>query len=186
MDEYQRRWVGWRTGHLAAYTMHRIVPDNFLCVFSNMSCLFVVKQYILARVAGDRADKKKDAKGRRLVDRGSVYSIGFASLVIGHPPYAKISSWDVMVFLNIINNGASRYLSSLSSLLNRKVFIRKLWIIWEISQIMDHHHHPFLWKMIGQKIGIFKSLNLNKVIGLREKIPPSPMFGNISNNLVIF
>ena len=44
-----------------------------------MSCLFVVKQYILARVAGDRADKKKDAKGRRLVDRGSVYSIGFAS-----------------------------------------------------------------------------------------------------------
>ena len=44
-----------------------------------MFCLFVVKQYILARVAGDRADKKKDAKGRRLVDRGSVYSIGFAS-----------------------------------------------------------------------------------------------------------
>ena len=44
-----------------------------------MFCLFVVKQYILARVAGDRAEKKKDAKGRRLVDRGSVYSIGFAS-----------------------------------------------------------------------------------------------------------
>ena len=44
MDEYQRRWVGWRTGHLAAYTMHRIVPDNFLCVFSNMCCLFVVMQ----------------------------------------------------------------------------------------------------------------------------------------------
>ena len=52
-------------------TLHRIVLKYVLS--------FVVLQYILARVAGDRAEKKKDAKGRRLVDRGSVYSIGFAS-----------------------------------------------------------------------------------------------------------
>ena len=51
-------------------TLHRIVLKYVLS--------FVVLQYILARVAGDRAGKK-DAKGRRLVDRGSVYSIGFAS-----------------------------------------------------------------------------------------------------------
>ena len=52
-------------------TLHRIVLKYVLS--------FVILQYILARVAGDRAEKKKDAKGRRLVDRGSVYSIGFAS-----------------------------------------------------------------------------------------------------------
>ena len=60
-----------RTGLSWESTLHRIVLKYVLS--------FVVLQYILARVAGDRAEKKKDAKGRRLVDRGSVYSIGFAS-----------------------------------------------------------------------------------------------------------
>ena len=62
MDEYQRRWVDWRTEHLAAYTMHRIVPDNFWCVFSNMFCLFVVMQYILVGWLGAKVGKKRMLK----------------------------------------------------------------------------------------------------------------------------
>ena len=50
---------------LAVYTMHRIVPDSFLCVFSNMFCLFVVMQYILVGWLGAKVGKKTDAKGRR-------------------------------------------------------------------------------------------------------------------------
>ena len=62
MDEYQRRWVDWRTEHLAAYTMHRIVPDNFWCFFSNMFCLFVVMQYILVGWLGAKVGKKRMLK----------------------------------------------------------------------------------------------------------------------------
>ena len=80
LDKYQRRWVDWRT-ELAAGSLH-YAPDSplqFLMCFLKYVLSIVVLQYILARVAGDRAEKKTDAKGRRLVDRGSVYSIGFAS-----------------------------------------------------------------------------------------------------------
>ena len=69
-----------------------------------MFCLFVVKQYILARVAGDRADKKKDAKGRRLVDRGSVYSIGFAS---SHRPTTTAGYYRLYKLLDIIDSEQS-------------------------------------------------------------------------------
>ena len=60
---------GWTRG-LGSWesTLHRIVLKYVLS--------FAVLQYILARVAGDRAEKKKDAKGRRLVDRGSVQIAG--------------------------------------------------------------------------------------------------------------
>ena len=71
-----------RTGLSWESTLHRIVLKYVLS--------FVVLQYILARVAGDRAEKKKDAKGRRLVDRGSVYSIGFAS---SHRPTTHAGRW---------------------------------------------------------------------------------------------
>ena len=75
-----------RTG-LAAGSLH-IAPDSpfqFLKCFLKYVLSIVVLQYILARVAGDRAGKK-DAKGRRLVDRGSVQITGLflQSLATSH------------------------------------------------------------------------------------------------------